>query len=110
MKPQYKTGISKKITVVKVFGPVENKSFINARFKISLLHQLLKDKQKFEPIIAHMKQILVLYIHEVSKVDVEIAYVLHKKPTVLPKEPSKDLEKMKLGRIRKDDRSMAFQL
>ncbi|CAI9284265.1 unnamed protein product [Lactuca saligna] len=42
--------------------------------------------------------------------DVEIATVLRKKPTVHPKETLKDLEKMKLGRIRKDDWSVAFQI
>ncbi|CAI9263204.1 unnamed protein product [Lactuca saligna] len=33
MKPQHQTWSSKKITVVKVFGPIETESFINARFK-----------------------------------------------------------------------------
>lgn len=42
--------------------------------------------------------------------DVEIASVLNKKPTVLPTEPWKDLDTMKLGRIRKKDWSVAFQI
>ncbi|CAI9294471.1 unnamed protein product [Lactuca saligna] len=33
MKPQYHTWSSKKITAIKVFGPIKTKSFINARFK-----------------------------------------------------------------------------
>lgn len=32
-KPQYRLWSSKKITVVKVFGPIETESLINARFK-----------------------------------------------------------------------------
>lgn len=80
MKPQYKTWSSKKITVVKVIRPIETDSFINARFKvgrgaassvfeftlvdlprlnsfdwISILLLLLKDEQKFEPIVEHIK-------------------------------------------------------
>ena len=87
MKPQYKTWRSKKITVVKVFGPIETESFLDAHFKvrrgatilvfeftltdlsclnpfdwISLLLLLLKDEKKFEPIIAHLKRMLVGYI------------------------------------------------
>ncbi|CAI9282163.1 unnamed protein product [Lactuca saligna] len=135
VKPQYQTWSSKKITVVNVFRPVETESFINTRFKVArgatsfvfeftladftylnpfdwiyLLHLLLKYEQKFEPIVAHLKRMLVCYIQEIGKMYVEIATVLRKKPTVLPKEPLKDLDKMKLGRIRKDDWSMAFQI
>ena len=83
MRPQYKTWSSKKITTVKVYGPIETKSFIDARFKvargvvsstheftladmpclnpfdgISMLLLLMKDQQKFEPIITHLKQML----------------------------------------------------
>ncbi|CAI9263321.1 unnamed protein product [Lactuca saligna] len=77
---------------------------------ISLLLLILKVEQNFEPIIAHLKRMLVSYIQEVGKMDVEIAIVLNKKPTVLPKEPPKDLDTMKLGRILKKDWSVAFQI
>ncbi|CAI9281339.1 unnamed protein product [Lactuca saligna] len=135
MKPQYKTWSSKKITVVKVYGPIENKSFLNAHFKvthgavssvfeftltdfpclnpfdwISLLLLLLKDENKFEPLVAYLKRLLVSYIQEIRKMDVGIVNVLRKRPTVFPKEPLKDLNKMKLGSIRKDDWSVAFQI
>lgn len=42
--------------------------------------------------------------------DMETAYVLNKKPTVLPKEPPKDLDTMNLGRIKKKDWSVVFQI
>lgn len=35
MRPQYETWSVEKITVVKVFGPIETDSFINARFKVA---------------------------------------------------------------------------
>ncbi|CAI9302956.1 unnamed protein product [Lactuca saligna] len=35
IKPQYETWSSKKITVVKVFEPIETESFLNARFKVA---------------------------------------------------------------------------
>ena len=53
---------------------------------------------------------LVCYIQEIVKMDVEIVAVLHKNHTVLPKEPLKDLDTMKLGRTRKKDWSFAFQI
>ncbi|KAL7587925.1 hypothetical protein Lser_V15G40915 [Lactuca serriola] len=80
MKPQYETWSSKKIIVVKVSGPIETESFPKAHFK------------------------------EVRKMDVQIATVLRKKPTVLPKEALENLDKMKLDRIRKDGWCMDFQI
>ncbi|CAI9280746.1 unnamed protein product [Lactuca saligna] len=101
MKPQYQIWRSTKITTVMVVGLIETESFLNARCKtargdvslvfeftladlsclnpydwISMLHLLLKDEQKYEPIMAHLKRMLVSYIHKVSKMDVEIAAVL----------------------------------
>ncbi|CAI9260637.1 unnamed protein product [Lactuca saligna] len=108
-KPQYQTWSSKKIAIVKVFRPDETESFINVRFKavrgarssvfeftfvdlpclnpyewIYLFTHLSKDKQKFEPIVAHLKRMLVSYIQEIGKTDVEIATMLRKKPIVQP--------------------------
>lgn len=42
--------------------------------------------------------------------DVEISAVLRKKPFMLPKEAPKDIDKMKLGKIRKDDWCFEFQM
>ncbi|CAI9285120.1 unnamed protein product [Lactuca saligna] len=133
-KPQYQTWSSKKITAVKVFGLIETNSFINARFKasqgaskpivesslaylsclnpyywISLFNFLSKDEQKFEPIVAHLKRMLVSYIQEIGKMDVEIMAVLWKKPTVQPKEALNNVTKIKFGRIQKDNWSVTFQ-
>lgn len=96
---------------MKLFGTVETDSFINARFKavrgvgssvfefsladlpclnpydwISLVNIFSKDEQKFEPILAHLRRMLVSYIQEIRKMNVEIAAVLKKKPTMQPKE------------------------
>ncbi|KAL7587596.1 hypothetical protein Lser_V15G40912 [Lactuca serriola] len=83
MKPQYETWSSKKITV---------------------------DEHKYETIVVHLKRVLIWYIQEVGKMDVEIATVLRKKPTVLPKEALENFDKMKLNRIRKDGWCVAFQI
>ncbi|CAI9284051.1 unnamed protein product [Lactuca saligna] len=133
-KPQYQTWNSKKITSVKFIGPIETKSIINARFKasrgpsksifeftlvylsclnpydwISLFNLLSKDEHKFVPIMAHLKRMLISYIHEIRKMDVEITVELQKKPTVQPKEAPNDVSKMKLKKIHKDNWSMGFQ-
>lgn len=41
--------------------------------------------------------------------DVEIAAVLQKKPSVIPKETTNDVTKMKLRKIHRDNWSVAFQ-
>lgn len=87
MKPQYELCSVGKITTVKVTGLIETNSFPNAKFKVvrgsaSLVHEftladlpylnpydwimlynlLLKDEQKYEPVIAHLKLMIVSYI------------------------------------------------
>lgn len=132
--PRYKTWSSKKIYVVKVIGPTETESFVNVRFKvvrgsrnlvfeftltdlpclnlynwISLFSLLSKDAHKFEPILENLKRMLVSYILEIAKKDVELAAVLRKKPIMQPKETPKDLDKMQKGKFLKDNWSMAYQ-
>ncbi|CAI9299962.1 unnamed protein product [Lactuca saligna] len=133
-KPQYQIWSSQKIIVPKVIGPIQTESFVNVKFKttqgsansifefsivdlpclnpyewIMLMHLLMKEENKYEPIVDHIKRMLVSYIHEVAKIDVEIASVLQKKPTVLPEASEKIIEKMKLRRIEKDNWSVMFQ-
>ncbi|CAI9275224.1 unnamed protein product [Lactuca saligna] len=69
---------------------------------ISLYHILLKNEQKFGLIMAHIKRMLISYIQDVGKMDMEIAIVLRKKPTVLPKEAPNNISKMRLGKFEKD--------
>ncbi|CAI9280416.1 unnamed protein product [Lactuca saligna] len=114
-KPQYETWSAKKITFKKVSGPIETDSFPNAHFKVArgstsqvckftladlpflnpydwilLLNMLLKD----EPVVAHLKRMLISYIQEVGKMDVEIASVLRKRFFAFPKEAPEDYDKM----------------
>ncbi|CAI9294098.1 unnamed protein product [Lactuca saligna] len=133
-KPQYQTWSSKKIRDVKVYRPIETESFLNVRLKtargvvismfefiledllflnpfdwIYLFHLLLKDEHKYEPIEAHLKRMLISYIQEFGKMDVHILAVLRRKPIVNLKESSKDINKMKLRRIKKENRSVMLQ-
>lgn len=100
-KPQYETWSAQKFTAVKVVGPVDTCSFTNAKFKtargsqsvlheftladltclnpynwIVLLHFLLKDEKKYEPIVEHIKRMLVSYVNEFAKLDMEISTTL----------------------------------
>ena len=52
---------------------------------------------------------LICYIHEIEKLDVEIAAVLKKRPIMDPKEETKDFQKWKLGKLNKLDRSVVYQ-
>lgn len=82
--PQYKTRNLKKRVVVKVYAPIPNEHFTNVKFKgicgaacteddftladmpcmnlndwISLFMILSKDEAKCEPIVSHLKRMLV---------------------------------------------------
>ncbi|CAI9276993.1 unnamed protein product [Lactuca saligna] len=70
---------------------------------------LSKDEQKYEPIISHMRRMMICYIHEVAKMDVEIASMLKKRPVVKLGEEPMDFPKRKLGKIRKEDWSVMYQ-
>lgn len=52
---------------------------------------------------------LICYIHEVAKLDVEIATVLKKRHVVDPKEETKDFQKRKLEKLMKADWSILYQ-
>lgn len=59
--------------------------------------------------MAHLKRMLISYVLEIGKMDVEIAVVLRKKPTVQPKEAPSDISKMKMGKIIRDNWSVMYQ-
>ncbi|CAI9286146.1 unnamed protein product [Lactuca saligna] len=124
MKPQYEKWRAIKTIAVKVIGPIQTDSYPNAKFKVvrssaSQVHEftladltslnpydwimvynlLLRDRQKYEPVIAHLKLMIVSYVQEVGKMDVEIVVVLRRKPYVLPKEVPEGFEKLKPGKI-----------
>lgn len=52
---------------------------------------------------------LICYILEIAKIDVEIASVLQKKPVAKRDEYTKDLSKKKSGKIKKANCSMVYQ-
>ncbi|CAI9290589.1 unnamed protein product [Lactuca saligna] len=135
IKPQYETWTASKITVVKVTGPIETDNFPNAKLKVArgsfsqvyefilanlpclnpydwivLYNFLLRYGQKYEPVIAHLKQMIISYIYEVGQMDAEIVVVLIRKPSVLPKDNPDGFDKMKLGKIQKNRWCVAFQL
>lgn len=65
-----------------------------------LLHNiLLINSKEYEPIIDHLKRMLVCNILEVAKMDQEVASVLRKKLTILPIGFASDINKMKMGKI-----------
>ncbi|CAI9277870.1 unnamed protein product [Lactuca saligna] len=95
MKLRFETLSVCKITVVKVTGLIETDFFPN------LYNMLMRDRQKYEPIIAHLKH-TIAYIQEIVNMVVEIASMLRRKPSVLSKESPEGFEKLKLGKIYKD--------
>ncbi|CAI9267849.1 unnamed protein product [Lactuca saligna] len=134
MNLQYETWGASKITAVKVTGPIETESSPNAMFKVvrgsaSQVHEftladlpclnpydwimlynlLLRDGQKYEAIIAHLKLMIVSYVQEVGKMDVEIVGLLRRKLSVLPKEALEGFDKLKSGKIYKEGWYVVFQ-
>ena len=59
--------------------------------------------------MAHIKRILVLYIYEVAKLDIEIANVLNRKPTVNQIGKASDMSEMCMGKIDTDHWTVMFQ-
>ncbi|CAI9279831.1 unnamed protein product [Lactuca saligna] len=134
MKPQYETRCTSKITSVKVTGPIKTDNFPNVMFKVArgsvsqlygftladlsclnpydwivLYNMLLRDKEKYEPIMSHLKLMIMSYIQDIGEMDVDIAKVLRKKPSVVPKEAPKDFEKLKPRKIYKDGWFVMYQ-
>ena len=72
---------------------------LNPHDWILLNNMLLSDQLQYEPIIDHIKYMLASYIHEVAKMDQEIANVLRKKPTIKPIGKTGDVNRMWLGKI-----------
>ena len=68
----------------------------------------MKDKTKYEPIVAHLKRIRICYILEIVKMDVEIKSVLKKRLILMPEEQPKDVQKLKVGIIIKEHWSIVY--
>ncbi|CAI9264500.1 unnamed protein product [Lactuca saligna] len=106
-KPQLQIWSLQKLVAVKVYAVFLAENFTNVSLKgfkglsrteveftlaylpcmnpndwISLFLILSKYEQKYEPMIAHLKRMLICYIHEVAKMDVEVAADLKKKTVV----------------------------
>ncbi|CAI9269354.1 unnamed protein product [Lactuca saligna] len=84
IKSQYEMWSASRITVVKVIGPIKTDSFPYAKFKV------VRGSS--------------------SQIDADIAAVLRKKLSVLPKDNPDGFDKMKLGKIQKNRWCVAFQL
>ncbi|CAI9297936.1 unnamed protein product [Lactuca saligna] len=73
--------------------------FMNTYDWIFLFQIVMKDEKKYKPIVAHLKKMLIYYIHEIAKMDVKIALVLMKRSILKTEEQLKDIQKLKVGTI-----------
>nr|KAJ0197850.1 hypothetical protein LSAT_V11C700361140 [Lactuca sativa] len=114
----------KKIITVRVLKPQAARKFINVKLKVTrgsalsehtfsladlpnlnphdwiVLHNiLLANPVEYDPIIDHLKRLLVCYVLEVAKVDQEVTSVLRKNPSVLRVGSASDVNKMKMEKI-----------
>ncbi|KAL7603436.1 hypothetical protein Lser_V15G20514 [Lactuca serriola] len=121
---QYLTWNTQKIITIRVLHPQAAGKYINVKFKVTrgsalsehafsivdppnlnphdwiVLHNiLLSNPVEYEPIIDHLKRLLVCYILEVAKMDQEITPVLRKKPIILSVGSASDVNKMKMEKI-----------
>ncbi|CAI9273082.1 unnamed protein product [Lactuca saligna] len=71
---------------------------------------LLREMEKYEPVMSHLQLMIKSYIQEVGLMDVDITTVLKRKPTTIPKEAPKDFEKLKPGKIYKEGWFVVYQL
>ncbi|CAI9282410.1 unnamed protein product [Lactuca saligna] len=70
---------------------------------------LLREKQKYEPVMSHLQLMLKSNIQEVGLRDVDIATLLKNNSTVVPMEALKDIEKLKPGKIYKEGWFIVYQ-
>lgn len=75
---------------------------------ISLYYIVTKDEKKSKSIIPHLRRMIICYIHEISRMNVEIASVLKKMSILKPIEQSKDIQKLKVGIIKKEHWSIIY--
>ncbi|CAI9289146.1 unnamed protein product [Lactuca saligna] len=87
-KPQKMTWSLKKFCALRVKLSDQTEDFLNIQFK----------EEKYKSIVAHMKRMLICYIYEIAKMDIEIRSVLKKRPNLKPEEEPKDLHKPKVGK------------
>ncbi|CAI9279635.1 unnamed protein product [Lactuca saligna] len=85
-----------------------NFPYMNPYNWISLFNIFMKDKKNYEPIGSHLKKMLICYVLDIAKMDVEIALVLQKRPILEREEEPRDVKKMKLGVIQKEHWSVAY--
>ena len=113
---------------MKVAGLIETDSFPNAKFNVArgsasqcfeftladlpclnpndwftLYNMLLKNKEKYEPVMSRHKLMIQSYIQEIGDMDVEVDAILRKKPSAVFKKNPKDFEKLKPGTLYSGD-------
>ncbi|KAI3690682.1 hypothetical protein L2E82_48885 [Cichorium intybus] len=81
--------------------------FMNPSDWVSLFN-ILSRREDHEILLEHVKKLLMGYILEVAKLDVEAAAVLDSIPECSPKKAPSDLKKRRLGIIRSDDWNVAY--
>lgn len=89
--------------------PLVDLSFINLYDWILLLYIVAKDVKKFEPIYEHLRRMIKCYIQEMAKMDVEIASVLKRKPTLTLVDQPQNIEDLKGGLINKKHQSIVYK-
>lgn len=134
-KPQYESWNLKKIVGLKGGKSKGVEDFTNVHFKvvcghnhevdefsladlpmrnlfdwISILNIISNETGKYEPICSHIKRLIKAYIFEISKMDVEISYVLNKRHIIKHVDPSENHDSMKVGIIENENRGVVFQV
>ena len=72
---------------------------LNPHDWILLNNILLSNPQEYQLIIDHVKRMLVRYIHEVAKMDQEIASAIHKRTTIKTMGKAGNVNTMVKGKI-----------
>ncbi|CAI9303575.1 unnamed protein product [Lactuca saligna] len=93
---EYKIWSLKKLVVVKVYAPFPIEHFKNVKFR----GFRGADRKEEDFTLADLP---------FAKLDVEIAFILRKRPIVNPKEETKNFQKKELGKIKKVDWSVVYQ-
>ncbi|CAI9263002.1 unnamed protein product [Lactuca saligna] len=66
--------------------------FINSDDYLSLFYIVAKDFKKYEPIFEHLMSMIMCYILDIAKMDVEITSILKKRPILKPDEQLENIQ------------------
>ncbi|CAI9262497.1 unnamed protein product [Lactuca saligna] len=92
----------------KVFSFYLKLSILNPYDWIYLFNLVMKDEKKYDPIVAHLKRMIICYILVIAKTYVVITSILKKRPILELEEKPKDIQNLRVRVIQNENLSIIY--